>query len=311
MKIGFGVDLGGTAIKLACLRQDGIVLSDWEIPTDKSNQGDNILPQIAGGINAYIQKNHLDKKELLGVGIGVPGPVNAKGVVQGCDNLGWGFFSVAKELSALTGMKVVAGNDANMAALGESWLGGGKDCKNMLLATLGTGVGGGIVSGGRIIVGAHGAGGEIGHTTLRRENGILCGCGKRGCAEQYCSATGLARLGAEALADYKGETTLPENPTAKDIFDCAKEGDALALSVVDTYCDYLGEFLAIVCSVADPEVIVLGGGVSKAGDMLLQKAKEAFLRYCFRCNATTEFHLAALGNRAGYFGAFKLLLDSL
>ena len=185
MKYGFGVDLGGTTVKIAYFDETGKMISNWEIPTVTANHGSQILPDIAASIREYRERNEIKDSELLGLGIGVPGPVDGKGVVNRCVNLGWGVFNISEELSRLTGLPVKAGNDANVAALGEFWKGGGKDYDSMVLVTLGTGVGGGIVIEGQLLHGAHGAGAEIGHMVLNRDETAVCGCGKRGCVEQY------------------------------------------------------------------------------------------------------------------------------
>ena len=312
MKYGFGVDLGGTTVKIAYFDETGNLISKWEIPTVTANGGIQILPDIAASIREFRQSSGIQDADLLGVGIGVPGPVDSKGNVNRCVNLGWGKFNISKELSTLTGLPVTAGNDANVAALGEFWKGGGQGCNNMVFVTLGTGVGGGIVVEGRLLHGAHGAGAEIGHMVLNRNETAVCGCGKRGCVEQYCSATGIVRLAKQALESSKEESTLRQlsSPTCKDIFDAGKQGDQLALQVLDQYYAYMGEFLADVCCVVNPEVVVLGGGVSKAGDVLLDGLKPYFNKYVFHAASNVKFTLAALGNDAGAYGAFKLALDA-
>ena len=311
MKYGYGIDLGGTTVKLAFFDQEGTMLSQWEIPTDKSNQGANILPDIAAEIKSHRVQENLTADKLIGIGIGVPGPVDDQGVVNKCVNLGWGVRPVASELAMLTGLPVVAGNDANVAALGESWKGGGEGCQNMVFATLGTGVGGGIVLGGKIIHGAHGGGGEIGHMVLNRDETELCGCGKRGCVEQYCSASGIVRLAKQAMAQWEGTTALAffDPLTCKDIFDSAAQADDLAQQVLEQVYRYTGQFLADICCVVDPEVVVLGGGVSKAGAPLLEGVHKYFLEYVFHANREARFALAKLGNDAGAYGAFKMALD--
>ena len=244
--------------------------------------------------------------------IGPAGPVNSKGVVNKCVNLGWGVFNIAEDLGKLVGFPVKAGNDANVAALGEFWKGGGQGCDNMIFVTLGTGVGGGIVVEGHLLHGAHGAGGEIGHLVLERNETDKCGCGKTGCVEQYCSATGIVRMAKKALASYEGVSGLSKfDPlTCKDIFDCGKAGDELALQVLDRYYAYLGEFLGNICAVIDPDAVVLGGGVSKAGQMLLDGTRPYFDKWCFHAARGARFALASLGNDAGAYGAFKLALDA-
>lgn len=312
MKYGFGVDLGGTTVKIAYFDETGTMITNWEIPTVTANGGSQILPDIAASIRDFREKNGIDVQALLGIGIGVPGPVDSKGNVNRCVNLGWGTFNISKELSSLTGLPVTAGNDANVAALGEFWKGGGKGCRNMVFVTLGTGVGGGIVIEGKLLHGAHGAGAEIGHMVLNRNETAVCGCGKRGCVEQYCSATGIVRLAKLALEASQEESALRRvNPlTCKDIFDAGKQGDQLALQVLDQYYAYMGEFLANVCCVVNPEVVVIGGGVSKAGNVLLDGLKPYFGKYVFHAASNVQFALASLGNDAGAYGAFKLALDA-
>ena len=312
MKYGFGVDLGGTTVKIAYFDETGNMISKWEIPTVTADCGSRILPDIAASIREFREKNDIAAESLLGVGIGVPGPVDAKGNVNRCVNLGWGTFNINKELSALTGLPVTAGNDANVAALGEFWKGGGQGCDNMVFVTLGTGVGGGIVIEGKLLHGAHGSGAEIGHMVLNRDETAVCGCGKRGCVEQNCSATGIVRMAKLALEASDEDSALRRlsNLTCKDIFDAGKQGDRLALQVLDKYYAYMGEFLADVCCVVNPEVVVLGGGVSKAGDVLLDGLKPYFNKYVFHAASNVKFTLAALGNDAGAYGAFKLALDA-
>ena len=301
MKYGFGIDLGGTTVKIAYFDETGNMLDKWEIPTVTTDGGKQILPDIASSIRQYMDNHQISDASILGLGIGVPGPVDSKGVVNKCVNLGWGVFNIAEELSKLTGFPVKAGNDANVAALGEYWKGGGQGCENMIFATLGTGVGGGIVIEGRLLHGTHGSGAEIGHMVLNKHETAVCGCGKRGCVEQYCSATGIVRL-----AGLHGM----ENVTCKDIFDAGKAGDKVALEVLDEYYAYLGEFLGTLCSVIDPEIVVLGGGVSKAGDVLLKGVEPYFHKYVFHAASNVQFALASLGNDAGAYGAFKLALDA-
>ena len=311
MKYGFGVDLGGTTVKIAYFDETGEMLTKWEIPTVTADGGKQILPDIAAAIAGYLEENKVDRSAIIGIGIGVPGPVFPDGTVNKCINLGWGVFNIQKELEALTGFPVKAGNDATVAALGECWKGGGQGCDNMVFATLGTGVGGGIVVEGELLHGAHGAGGEIGHMVLNREETESCGCGKKGCVEQYCSATGIVRIAKKFLAASDAPSSLrnPENLTCKDVFDAGKAGDALALEILEQVYAYLGEFLANVCNVTDPEVVVLGGGVSKAGQPLLDGAQRYYKKYVFHACRETRFALASLGNDAGAYGAFKLVLE--
>lgn len=311
MKYGFGVDLGGTTVKIAWFDDTGNMLSKWEIPTRTQESGKYILPDIAQSIGTFLAREQAAREDILGIGIGVPGPVSHEGVVNKCVNLGWGVFNISQVLSELTGLPVKAGNDATVAALGECWKGGGKGCRNMVFATLGTGVGGGIVSEGQVIHGAHGAGAEIGHMVLNRDETEVCNCGKRGCVEQYCSATGVVRLAKRHLAATDADSVLRsiEKLTCKDIFDAGKAQDAEALKILDQVYRYMGEFLANIACVVNPEVIVLGGGVSKAGQSLLDGTKQYFDRWVFHAAKDVRFELAQLGNDAGAYGAFKLILD--
>ena len=303
MQYGFGVDLGGTTVKLAFLDTAGNMLDKWEIPTDKTDGGNRILPDIAAAVNGYIEEKKISRETLVGVGIGVPGPVRPDGTVSGCVNLGWGEKPVAQELSDLIGLPVKAGNDATVAALGECWKGAGAGYQNMIFATLGTGVGGGIVVGGNVLHGAHGAAGEIGHVTVERNETECCGCGRKGCIEQYGSATGIVRLAKKA-----GVLSGKEDLTCKDVFDAAAQGDEAAKAVLEQVYGYLGEFFANLSCVTDPEVIVLGGGVSKAGQTLLDGVEKAYQARCFSGVRQVRFALATLGNDAGAYGAFKLVL---
>ena len=310
MKYGFGVDLGGTTVKIAYFDQDGTMLAKWEIPTVTANGGKQILPDIARSVLAYLEDNSIPKEDVLGIGIGVPGPVDNNGVVNGCVNLGWGVFNIHEELSALTGLPVTAGNDATVAALGECWKGGGQGYQNLLLVTLGTGVGGGIVIGGKVINGVHGSAGEIGHMVLDREETEPGPCGNYGGAEYYCSATGIVRVARRYLAKHETNSPLAAMETfaAKDVFDLAKAGDETCNAILDIVYSYLGHLIANVCNVLDPEVVVLGGGVSKAGQCLIDGVYPYFLKNAFPGVKGVQFKLAQLGNDAGAYGAVKLIL---
>ena len=310
MKYGFGVDLGGTTVKIAYFDETGNMLDKWEIPTVTADGGKQILPDIAAAILGYLEEKKIAREQIIGIGIGVPGPVDDTGVVNKCVNLGWGVFNIHEQLGGLTGFPVRAGNDATVAALGECWKGGGQGCRNMVFATLGTGVGGGIVIGGEVLHGTHGAGGEIGHMVLNREEKEPCNCGKYGCAEQYCSATGIVRVAKRYLAASDMPSCLRdiETLTCKDVFDAGKAGDEAALAILEQVYAYMGEFLANICNVVDPEVVVLGGGVSKAGQPLLDGAQRYFGRFVFHGAKDVTFRLASLGNDAGAYGAFKLVL---
>lgn len=310
MKYGFGVDLGGTTAKIAYFDREGTLLHKWEIPTNTGNGGAAILPDIAASVQAFIQDNRIDRSQLLGIGIGVPGAVDDAGVVYRCDNIGWGTVAVKDTLSGLTGLPVAVGNDANVAALGESWMGGAKEFRSMVMVTLGTGVGGGVVIDGQLLVGAGGGAGEIGHMILNRQETERCSCGRYGCVEQYCSATGIVRMARRMLEASDTPSCLRETEklTAKAVFDGAKAGDRLASAVAEQFFADMGTFLANVCCVIAPEAILLGGGVSKAGDFLLEGVRQAFGRFAYHAHRETRFVVATLGNDAGAYGAFKLIL---
>ncbi len=312
MKYGFGVDLGGTTVKMAYFNEEGKLLHKWEIPTNTAEGGKHILPDIATAVKGYLKENNIPDSDVIGIGIGVPGPVSRQGVVNRCVNLGWGVFNVNDTLSGLTGFPVRAGNDANVAALGECWKGGGQGCESIVMATLGTGVGGGIVIDGKVVYGAHGAGGEIGHVVLNKEETVPCACGKYGCVEQYCSATGIVRTARRHLNRSLNPSNLRniKDLTCKDIFDAAAEGDVVASEILERVYSQLAEFLSDVCCVVDPEMVVIGGGVSKAGEVLLNGIQRHMHKYLFHAIRELRFSLATLGNDAGAYGAFKLILDA-
>ena len=311
MKYCFGVDIGGTTVKMGLFEEDGKILDKWEIVTDTSEEGKAVLPNIASSIEAKIAEHNLDKRDILGIGAGVPAPVNSEGIVNGSANLGWKYKEVKKELEELTGVASYIGNDANVAALGEMWKGGGEGEKNMIMVTLGTGVGGGIIIDGKMLVGANGAGGEIGHICVNYSEKDQCGCGNRGCLEQYASATGIVRLAKQKLGQEMRATALnKEDVTAKDVFDAVKAGDEVAQEIAVEFGRYLGYGLANLAAVADPAVFVIGGGVSKAGEVLLSYIEKPFMERAFFANKNVRFVLAQLGNDAGICGAAKMVLDA-
>ena len=311
MKFGFGVDLGGTTVKIAAFDETGTLLDKWEIPTVTKNGGGQILPDIANSVKEYIREKGLSRDDLLGIGIGAPGCVTEDGTVHKCDNLGWGVFNLRQELESLAGCPVVAQNDANIAALGEFAKGSGAKYKSMVMVTLGTGVGGGIVLDGKLLTGAHGSAGEIGHMVLNTAETECCNCGKKGCVEQYCSATGIVRLAKKYLSEHKCSSilTAAEKLTCKDVFEAANAGDSAAREILEQVYDYMAQFLANICDVINPEAVVLGGGVSKAGQSLRKGIQRHFGKYVYHAAEQVEFSLATLGNDAGVYGAFQLILD--
>lgn len=310
-KYAFGVDIGGTSVKIGFFTVKGKLLKSWEIPTVKTDGGAQILPDIAAAIKEYLAVNESGLDEVVGIGMGIPGPVLADGTVNKCVNLGWGVINAASEMSDLCdGILVRCGNDANVAALGEMWQGGGRGHKNVVMVTLGTGVGGGVIVDGKIVGGSFGAGGEIGHIKVEEDEPETCGCGKHGCLEQYASATGIVRLAKLRLAQDDAPTTLRgrQNLTSKVIFDDARAGDAVAKELVGALGKYLGTALSYISCVVDPEIFVIGGGVSKAGDILLDAIRKNFRENAFHASRNAKFAIAELENEAGMYGAVKLVL---
>ena len=311
-KYCFGIDVGGTSIKCGFFTAEGELLEKWEIPTRTENQGENILPDIAKSIEKKMEEKAISKEQVTGVGIGVPGPVNKNGEIPTAVNLNWGYKHISKEMEELTGLPSKAGNDANVAALGEAWKGGAAGCANVILATLGTGVGGGIIVDGKIVAGSHGAGGEIGHANVKHDETDSCNCGNKGCLEQMASATGIVRLAKKALAASDQESALRaagDKLSAKKVFDAYKAGDALAAEIVEEFGDYLGGALATFATVVDPDVILIGGGVSRAGQPLVDVVEKYYKKYAFTPCKETPIRLAELGNDAGIYGSAKLVVE--
>lgn len=307
-KYVFGVDIGGTTVKLGLFDVEGNMLDKWEIPTRTEDNGSQILPDVADSIREKMQQ--IDREAVIGVGVGAPGPVDGEGIVHRAVNLGWGTFSIKESLEGLLNMPVMAGNDANVAALGEMWMGGGQGYTNLVVVTLGTGVGGGIIINGKMLTGATGSGGEIGHIHVQDGEEETCGCGNHGCLEQYASATGITRLASRMLASTDMESTLREGEvSAKAVWDAVKAKDELALKVAQQFGAYLGNGLAAIAGVVNPEVFVIGGGVSKAGEILIDYIRPNYDKNVFHGCREVKFTLATLGNDAGIYGAAKLILD--
>ena len=311
----FGIDLGGTTAKIGLFTTSGALLEKWEVATDTSHAGEHILENLAAAVLDKMKEKSIQPEQVEGVGIGVPGPVLDSSIVPiVCANLGgWGERNVSAQLSGLLDdLKVLVGNDANVAALGEIWMGAAKGAKNAVMVTLGTGVGGGVVVNGKVIDGVHGAGGEIGHITVNRHETAVCGCGKRGCLEQYSSATGVVRC-MKKLLDENPDTPCVLRGTefaAKDVFDAARNGDALAAREVDEMSDTLGMALANIASTVDPEAFLVGGGVARAGDVLFAPLNKHFQEYAFKSCRETPIKQASLGNDAGIYGAVRLIVGA-
>jgi glucokinase len=310
-KCVFGVDVGGTTVKIGLFGVDGVRTEVWEIPTRTGNNGNDILPDVAESIMGKMDQLKIKASDVAGVGVGAPGPVDIKGIVHNAVNLGWGTMNISSTLGGLLGgIKVEAGNDANVAALGEQWKGGGQGFSDMIMVTLGTGVGGGIIVEGNLVAGATGAGGEIGHMHIEDHETEKCNCGRVGCFEQYASATGVVRIARKVLASKDDDSSLRDEKTitSRVIFAAAAAGDKLADEIVHRYGYYLGKGLAVIATIVNPEIIVLGGGVSKAGSVLIDLLKPSFEQYVFPGAKDTGFALATLGNDAGMYGAAKLVL---
>lgn len=308
-----GVDIGGTSVKIGLFEVTGELIDKWEVKTRKEDGGAYILPDVAASIKEKVKEQGIDLKTgLAGVGMGVPGPVLPDGYVEVCVNLGWRDMNPQKELSALLdGIPVKSGNDANVAALGEMWQGGGKGYSDLVMITLGTGVGGGVIIDQKMIAGRHGLGGEIGHIHVRDDETEHCNCGGVGCVEQICSATGIAREARRKMAASDKPSALRsfgESVTAKNVLDAAKDGDELALEVMEVVGHYLGLTLSMAVMTVDPEIFVIGGGVSKAGQFLIDAVQKHYDWFTHISKKKAKLGLATLGNDAGIYGAARLIL---
>lgn len=310
-KYCFGIDVGGTTVKMGLFTTEGELLDKWEIPTRKEDGGAYILNDVAASVEAKLAEKNIAKEDIAGAGIGVPGPTLDTGYVSICVNLGWKDKNPANELSELLSIPVKAGNDANVAALGEMWKGGGEGYLDVVLLTLGTGVGGGIIINGEIAPSHRGVGGELGHITVNPDEEATCNCGNHGCLEQYASATGVVRIANKLLAASKEESSLRtlETVTAKDVFDAAKAGDHLAVEAVEVLGKYLGLVVANVALTVDPDVFVIGGGVSKAGQVLIDVITKYYHNFAkIIGDNKAKVVLAKLGNDAGIYGAARMVL---
>ena len=309
----FGVDVGGTTVKIGLFSVDGKLLSKDKISTNTADGGVHIVTDIAAKMDSMLADRRINKESVCGVGIGVPGPVMPDGTVHKCVNLGWGIYPVEKELEKACGLPVKAANDANIAALGEAWMGGGKGYSSVVMVTLGTGVGGGIVLNGKILTGFNGAAGEIGHIVVNPSEVEQCNCGLHGCLEQYASATGIIRMGKANNKNPKWKDSPIYNMTkltGKDVTDGANAKDPLCTAILQRAMTYLGEALATIADVVNPEAILIGGGVSEAGEIVLDMVRKPFEEKAFHACKSTKVLLALLSNDAGIYGGAKLAIDS-
>ena len=309
----FGVDVGGTTVKLGLFSTDGTVLEKWEIPTRIENNGENVLPDIACSIQSKLNEKQIAADQVEGIGIGVPGPVSSDSTVNKCINLGWGVFNLKARMNELLPEipNVAAGNDANVATLGELWQGGGKGYHSAVMFTLGTGVGGGVVIDEKIVAGAFGGAGEVGHLPVEPGETVPCNCGKRGCLEQYASANGIVRMGKVMLSQCDTPSPLrdKETFTSKDICDLAREGDEMALAMVERFGEYMGRAMSFVACTVDPDVFIIGGGMSRAGSIITDAMLKYYRKYAFHVSTGTSIALAELGNDAGIYGCAKMILS--
>ena len=308
-----GADIGGTTVKMGLYSEKSGWVEKWEIPTRTENGGENILPDVAGTIAQTCAKHGVAMDDVAGIGVGVPGPVLRDGTVNGCVNLGWGVFNVADVLGGLTGLPVYVANDANIAALGEQWKGAGSAYQSVVLLTLGTGVGGGVILDGRIVTGAIGGAGEVGHMPVFDHSEGACNCGKDNCLELAGSATGVLRDAKRRLAETDTPSSMRdiENLTAKDVCDCCAAGDALAQECIRRATDALGTAIASIGCVLNPEAFLFGGGMAAASGLLFPLIEESYNKRVFPNLKGLPIVAAELGNDAGICGAARMVLTEL
>ncbi len=306
-------DLGGTSCKIGLFDEATYtIIRKWTIPTDTSSNGKNILSDINKSIKKYMDKESIHINQIKGMGFGVPGCVTNSGVVNKCVNLGWDVVDVRNQFRKMSGIdNVKVANDANLAALGEAKLGSGKGSDCIVMLTLGTGIGGGIIIGDNILNGSMGAAGEIGHIVVNEDELEKCNCGNKGCLEQYASATGIVRVANRFMKEKEYDSPLYDynKLSAKIIFDNAKKKDILSNEIISYCCAYLGKAIAIVCNIINPSVVVIGGGVSNAGEIIVDKLMDSFKDNVFHSALDTDIRLASLCNDAGIFGAALLVTE--
>lgn len=310
MRYGFGIDIQGTYIKFGFFEETGKLLEKWQIALDGSRDPGQIVPAIADAVERYLSRRGVFEDDVIGIGVGAPGPVSSTGVVNKCVNFSWGVFNIDRALSGLTGLHVKASNVANLAALGESWKGQGS--RNMIYMALNVGLGGGVVCEGTLVNGAAGGAGEIGHIIVNRLENEPCSCGKCGCVEQYCSPKGIGRVARRMLKSSRLPSVLRSSRQFDyhDVLTAAAGGDKLAREIMDQVYDYTGQALAAVCCVTNPDTIVLGGEFCRIGQSAMDGISRAFWRYVFHANQNVRFRFAALEQDASIYGAFRLACDT-
>lgn len=307
-KYTYGIDVGGTTIKIGLFNLEGRILKKLEIETVKGNNGETMFADIVKTIKSITP----DLSQVVGYGFGIPGPV-INNYFAVAVNLGIRDINLKDKLKdVLENDNIVAANDANVAALGEALSGAGQGQKDVVMLTLGTGVGGGFVVDSKVVEGMSGCAGEIGHLTVDAHSKLECNCGKKGCLETVASATGIRNVYNMLREDYNGTSTLYnlKYPSAKAIIDAAKNGDELATQVIDYASYYLGFACNVIAVTTNPSTIVIGGGVSKAGDFLIDKIRNNFQKICFNSTMKTNIVQASLGNDAGMYGAKELVRNN-
>ncbi|MFP4974927.1 ROK family glucokinase [Paenibacillus sp. CN-4] len=309
-----GVDLGGTAIKVGICSAEGQLLHTYEGPTETDKGTDAVINNIEKYVRQIVEDSPYSWDQLAGVGAGVAGFTNIReGIIILAPNIGFRDVPIRAILESRLNKPVKIDNDANVAALGEAWSGAGQGVDNCVCYTLGTGVGGGIIINGRIYQGFSGLAGELGHISVVPDlEAIQCGCGKMGCLETVSSATGIIRMAKDAV-ERGDRTSLAhvEKIAAKEVFDAAKEGDEVAVRIVKRAAFYLGKSMASVAAVLNPELFIVGGGVSKAGAILFDEVQRVYEKLTPEPLQTgVSIIPAKLGNDAGIIGAAGLLLRS-
>lgn len=307
MKVIFGVDVGGTSIKIGLLNEDKKLLLTESIKTNKKLNGKYVIDEIVLKIKEIMESKSLKETDLVGIGFGVPGPVVDNFIIW-CPNIGWRNLYFEEEFLKVLGFptKIKVTNDATAAAYGEfAHL---KAEKNLAFITLGTGVGGGVVIDGKIVEGVNGSAGEFGHLQVVYENPTKCPCGLNGCLETVASIRGM-KLVAEKVVD---ETIMPTKLTKEDlnprtIFYWAKKEDLVALEVIDRVGDYIARAIAKIAVSVDPEVVVIGGGIANAGNIIIKAVKKHYKKYSYFGTKKIKIRLAKLKNNAGIYGAAELI----
>lgn len=311
MRYGFGIEIGSQRVKFGYFDEQGNLLQKWCLPVSAADGSNQVLPAIADEIERHMMENHIMEEDIIGIGVGIPGPVSSSGTVNRCVNLGWGVFNIDRALSGLTFLRVVSSNVANMVAVGEHWKGSGKGCQNLFLVAMHTGLGGAILSNGVIVPGACGGSGEIGHMTVNRQETEVCTCGKKGCLEQYCSPAGIVRVANRMMkeSDIPSVLRTKRHLNHEEILKAAERGDRLASEVVHKVCNYTGEMLANTCCILNPDTIILAGEFAKYEKVFIPRIAAYFKKYVFHANGEVRFLPAILGEDASLYGAFKMVLD--